>query len=300
MQAGLGLANVRAAFGQFGRQANGELLLRRRQFAALQQLGLQAARRFGGEQAEGVDQVIAPRFQAWQARLDRGDLGTGLGHIQARGDTFGLAVFGQLQTVLGDLEVVAGHIDGVLHGAQLDVVAGGFRKQCQQHAAAVVLGHFDRGIGSLDLAPHTAPQVQFPAGHQVALPEVEGFLARLAGRVTQAFGTVARAAVASVHVHRRYFVGSHGAAQGAALQQAGTGHLQVEVALGNALDQGTQAGIVEALPPAQFQRFGLRLAGRRLALQRRPLLRCLAVRALEVWAQGAASHQHGQQQRAQA
>ena len=300
MQAGFGLADVRAALGQFGRHADGELLLRRGQLAALQQFGLQAARRFGGKQAERVDQVITTGFKAWQSRFDRSNLGAGLGHVQARGNAFGLAVLGKLQAVLGNLQVVLRHIQSVLHGAQLDVIAGGFRKQGQQHSPAVVLGHFDGGIGSLDLAPHAAPQVQFPTGHQVALPKVVRRFARLARRIAQAFGAVAGAAVAGVCIHRRHFIGGHGTAQGAALQQAGAGHLQVEVALGNALDQGTELCVMEGFPPAQFQRFGLRLAGRRLALQRRPLLRCLAVGAQEVRPHGAAGQQRGQQQRAQA
>lgn len=202
--------------------------------------------------------------------------------------------------MLGDLEVVASDIDGVLHRTQLDVVAGGFRQQRQQHPAAVVLRHFDRSIGRLDLAPHAAPQVQFPTRYQVALPEVEGLLARLARGVAQAFGAVAGTAVAGSNIHRRHFIGGHGAAQGPALYQPGTGHLQVEVALGNALDQCAELGIVETFPPAQLERFGLRLAGRRLTLQRRPLLRCLAVGAQEVRAHCAASHQYGQQQWAHA
>ncbi|MCY1186047.1 hypothetical protein D9M73_268820 [compost metagenome] len=84
------------------------------------------------------------------------------------------------------------------------------------------------------------------------------------------------------------------------MQQPRAGHLQVEVAFSNALDQSAQAGIVERFPPAQFKRFGLRLAGRRLALQRRPLLRGLAIWAQEIRAQGATGQQHSQQQRAQA
>ncbi len=203
MQACLGLADVWAPFGQLGGQADGELLLRRRQLSGWQQLGLQAARRFGGKQAEGIDQVVAPGLKAWQARLDGRHLGAGLGHVEPGGDTFGLTILGKLQAVLGDLQVVAGHLQGVLHGTQLDVVAGRFREQRQQHAAAVVLGHFHGGISSLDLAAHTAPQVQLPTRHQIALPKVESLFARLAGRVVQAYGTVASAAVASVDVHRR-------------------------------------------------------------------------------------------------
>ena len=63
MQARFGLANIRAALGQLRRQANCKALLRHRQFARRQQLGLQTARRFGGEQAEGIDQVVTPRLQ---------------------------------------------------------------------------------------------------------------------------------------------------------------------------------------------------------------------------------------------
>ncbi|MNH07357.1 hypothetical protein D3C79_667480 [compost metagenome] len=118
----------------------------------------------------------------------------------------------------------------------------------------------------------------------------------MARRIAQAFGTVAGTAVTGIEVYRRGLVGRHRAAQGAALQQARTGHLQIEIARGNALDQGAEAGIVEGLPPAQLKGLGLRLTGRGLALQCCPLLRRLAVGALKVRPEGAAGHEHGQQQ----
>ncbi|MNP74487.1 hypothetical protein D3C76_1713720 [compost metagenome] len=96
MQARFGLADIRAALSQLRWHADGEFLLRRRQLAGLQQLALQAARWLGGEQAQGVDQVIAARLQRWQARFDRGHLGPGLGHIQTGGNALCLAILGQL------------------------------------------------------------------------------------------------------------------------------------------------------------------------------------------------------------
>lgn len=135
-----------------------------------QQLALQATRRLRGEQAQGVDQVVAARLQRGQTRLDRRHLGAGLGHVQARSDAFGLTILGQLEAMPGDLEVVLGDFQGVLHRAQLDVITCRFGQQRQQYAAPVVLGHLHRSIGRLDLATYPSPQVQLPACDQIALP----------------------------------------------------------------------------------------------------------------------------------
>ncbi|MNN56296.1 hypothetical protein D3C81_1712180 [compost metagenome] len=64
MQPRLGLADVRTALGQLGRQADRKLLLRRGQLPALKQLCLQTAWRLGRQQAERVYQVVAPGLQA--------------------------------------------------------------------------------------------------------------------------------------------------------------------------------------------------------------------------------------------
>ncbi|MNN66779.1 hypothetical protein D3C81_1823730 [compost metagenome] len=121
----------------------------------------------------------------------------------------------------------------------------------------------------------------------------------MARGVAQPLGTVASAAVARVDIDRGRFVRRYRAAQGAALQQTRCGHLQIQIALGDLLDQRAEPGIVKGFPPPQLQRFGLRLACSGLALQACPLLRGLAGGALEVRPQGAACHEHGQQQRAQ-
>ncbi|MCY1433956.1 hypothetical protein D9M71_499980 [compost metagenome] len=194
-----------------------------------------------------------------------------------------------------DLKVFPGHGQGALHRTQLDVIAGRLGQQRQQHAAAVVLGDFDHGIGGFDLTPYPAPQIQLPTGGQIALPEIEGRLAALAGWVTETFSAVARAAVASVEIDRRGLFGSDTGTQRAALQQPRTGDLQVEVTLTGALDQGTEPGVIKALPPALLDRFGQGLARRWRFLQRRPACRCLAGRLVKVRAQGAAGQQAEQQ-----
>ncbi|MNE27756.1 hypothetical protein D3C80_1211770 [compost metagenome] len=208
MQLCRGLENIRAALGQLRRHADGKALLWRRHRRRFQQLGLQAARRLSQQQAQGVDQLRLALFQGWQACLDRGDLGTGLSHIEGGGDTVAQAHLRQAQAVPGDLEVFPGNNQVALHGAQLDVVASGLGQQRQQHTTTVILGHFDHRIGGFDLAAHAAPEVEFPTGGKVALPEVEGRLAAVAGRVIEAFGTVARTAVTAAQVNRWGLLGS--------------------------------------------------------------------------------------------
>ncbi|VVN30747.1 hypothetical protein PS623_04765 [Pseudomonas fluorescens] len=98
----------------------------------------------------------------------------------------------------GDLEIVFGHLQRLLHGTQLDVIASGLCEQRQQHAAAVLLGNRHARIGSFHLTAHPAPQIQLPARNQIALPKVVGRFAGIAGRVIQTLGTVARATVAGI------------------------------------------------------------------------------------------------------
>ncbi|MEG2942655.1 MAG: hypothetical protein RR969_13940, partial [Thermomonas sp.] len=72
MQARLRLADIRAALGQFRRQANGDLTLGLRHGGILGQLRVQGLRRLAHQQAEGIDQLVLALLQIRQARFDGG------------------------------------------------------------------------------------------------------------------------------------------------------------------------------------------------------------------------------------
>ncbi|MNJ76838.1 hypothetical protein D3C77_742090 [compost metagenome] len=88
-------------------------------------MGLQAARWFGKQQAQGIDQLRLTLFQCWQARLDRRHLSTGLGDVQRGGDTITQAHLRQAQAIARNLKVFPGDRQVALHRTQLNVVAGG-------------------------------------------------------------------------------------------------------------------------------------------------------------------------------
>ncbi|MNT17608.1 hypothetical protein D3C72_1527660 [compost metagenome] len=174
MQLGGCLKNVRTALGQFRGYADGKALLRRRHGARRQQFSLQAARRFGQQQAQGVDQLRLAFLQGGQACFNRSHLRTGLGHVQCRGDTIAQPHLRQAQTMARDLKVFLRHGQGTLHRTQLNVIARRLGQQRQQHAPTVILGDLHYRVGGFDLPPDPPPQIQLPTGRQIPLPQVEG------------------------------------------------------------------------------------------------------------------------------
>jgi hypothetical protein len=149
------------------------------------------------QQADRVDQLRLTLLKGRQARFDGRDLGGGFG-VQIGRHTVVQAQLRQLEAVPGDIEVLLGDRAGVLHAAQLDVVLCGVGEDRQQHAATVVFGDFEVGIGGFGFAAHAAPDIQFPRGGETGVPQVEGGIAVVPGRVIQAFAAVAFARVAAV------------------------------------------------------------------------------------------------------
>ncbi len=173
-----------------------------------------------------------------QARFDGRDLGGGFGDVQIGRHTVVQAQLRQLEAVPGDIEVLLGDRAGVLHAAQLNVVLCSVGEDREQHAATVVFGDFEVGIGSLGLAVHAAPDIQFPRGGETGVPQVEGGIAVVSGRVIQAFAAVAFARVAAVSGGGRVAIRGDHLTRGTALLQAAAGQLQIEVAVHRPLGQG--------------------------------------------------------------
>ena len=143
-------------------------------------------RRLVQQQRQGVHQLVHAHRQRRHGRLDGGGLGIRLGHVQLGRHAFALPQPREREIAIGVVQRLAQHRQLVLGAAQPDVVAGGFREH-RQHDAAL---RFQRGLrqraGLFDLAPHAAPQVQFPAGIDAGLPQVERGLAAASGRIGQA------------------------------------------------------------------------------------------------------------------
>ena len=200
-------------------------------------------------------------FKCRQAGLDGGDLRSGFGDVQIGRHAIVEAQLRELEAVAGDVEILLGDGTRVLHAAQLDVVLRSVGEHRQKHAATVVFGDFEGGVGGFGFAAHAAPEIQFPRGGETGVPQVEGGIAVVPGRVVQAFAAVAFAPVTAGGGGIRVALGSDDLTCGTALLQATAGQFQVEVAADSALGQGRELRVVEDFPPALVEGLADRLAG---------------------------------------
>ena len=298
MQACFGLADVRAALCQLRRQANRNLALGLGHCAVRRQLRMQGLRRLAHQQAQGVDQLVLALLQIRQSRFDGGHLRSGFSDIQVGRHAIGQTQLREFQATARHVEVLLGDRTGALHAAQLDVVLGGLGQHRQEYAAAVVFGHLQGGVGSFGFAPYPAPEIQLPGSGKTGVPQVEGRTAVVAGRVAQAIGAVAFAAVVAIGADLWIAPGGRHLAHRTALLQAAAGQFQVEVVAQCPAHQGRQLPVVEHVPPLFFQRVADRAAGGLAALGLGPLHRRLGVGPLKVRADGAsaqADHAHSKQ-----
>ena len=100
-------------------------------------------------------------------------LGRGVRHVEVGGDAAGRTLLGELQALLGGLDVVPRDLQQQLVAAQLDVVARQLGEAGDQRGAPEFGRCLDRRGCRFDRAPHPAPHVDLPRGVEPHLVDVE-------------------------------------------------------------------------------------------------------------------------------
>ena len=260
-----GAADIRPLAQQLRGQAVRDRGRSGRDVARRRELRHQGGGLLAQQETKRVDGLARGGFQLGDCGGGGRHLGVGIGHIQAADETAFEAQAGQTRAVPLGGEVLAGDLDALLGGAQLDVVARHFGRQRHQDVAARLHGGLQVGIGGLDAAADAAEDVQLPAGVKAGVVAVGDDAARHALLPVRIPAGVPAALVGAARVQRRPERARGDPPRGARLTDAGLGLQQVQVGADGPFLEGDQRRVPEHLPPARQVDGGIpgRRGGRR-------------------------------------
>ena len=169
-------------------------------------------------------------------------LGLGLLHVQLGAVAALEQPFGDLQAALLEAGILPGYVEASLHGADAHIELGHLGGH--QHLDVIILGQGGEvvGIRRFDAAFELAPEVELPA-------EVEPGAIAAAGAAVAVAGLSGLQELARAHSGLGAEQALGDAELGLGLEDPQTSYPDVRILSQRFLDQGTQHGIVEPVPP---------------------------------------------------
>ena len=192
--------------------------------------------------------------QCRQVLRDRRGLRLGLREVERSRDAVGEAVAHQGDALLRQRQIVADERLFALELAQLHIILRELGDRRQRDATP----RLDRGLGlragGLDRAADAAEQVELPAGadHRLEQVERERRARRRRDQRGRAVEALALAGIFGGRIDMRQALRRGDVALRARLRDALGGALQVEILLGQPVDQRAQLGIAEIDPPGRI------------------------------------------------
>ena len=171
----LGAADIGAAAEQVGRNARGDPGRHGRQRLGVQlrprtELRLQIARRDAQQDTERVVRLTEHDLEGRDGRAGLFQDGPGLFHVEPGRRADPELLLDEGQDALLNPDVVAGDLDPLLGDPVLHVIRGHVGQQGHQGGIVVFDRSIQVGIGGLDRAAETAPEIELPAQVEAGRP----------------------------------------------------------------------------------------------------------------------------------